>query len=120
MNIQDKYVVILNHYAKDIEAVGKIYTKSRTNPSIARDLPPTTGKILWARQLYRRIEQPMNIFISNKTILQLTEAKRIIKSYNQMSSVLIEYEVLYHRAWLRQVSLVITGIHASLLSKNPN
>lgn len=115
MNIQDKYVLILNHYAKDIDTVSKIYTKSRQNPSIARDLPPITGKILWARQLYRRIEQPMNIFIGNKTILQLPEAKRIIKNYNQMSAVLIEYELLYHRAWIRQVSLVISGINSTLL-----
>lgn len=118
LGIQEKYIRILSHYAKDIETVSKIYQKCRQQPPIARDLPPIAGKILWVRQLYRRISHPMQIFEANQTILQYPEAKRIIKNYNQMSAVLIEYEVLYHRTWLRQVELVISGIHASLIIKN--
>lgn len=119
LGIQDKYVRILSHYGKDIETVSKIYQKSRQQPPIARDLPPIAGKILWVRQLYRRISHPMSVFESNKTILQLPEAKKIIKNYNQLSAVLVEYEVLFHRTWLRQIELIITGIHASLLVKEP-
>ena len=74
-----------------------------------------SGRIVWARQLYKRIEEPMNIFISNKTILQYPEAKQIIKNYNQLSKVLLSYELLYHRGWLRQVDVVSTGIHSSIL-----
>jgi dynein heavy chain, axonemal len=51
-----------------------------------------------------RIQQPMNIFVENKTILQYPEAKKIIKNYNQLSKVLLSYELLYHR-----------GIHSSIL-----
>ena len=119
LGMQDKYARILNHYAKDIETVSKIYQKSRLQPPIARDLPPIAGKILWVRQLYRRINYPMSVFEANKTILQYPEAKKIIKNYNQMSAVLVEYEVLYHRTWLRQVELVLSGIHASLIVKHP-
>ena len=36
-----------------------------------------------------------------------------------MSAVLIEYEVLFHRTWLRQVELVLSGVHASLIVKHP-
>ncbi len=119
LGIQDKYIRILSHYSKDIETVSKIYQKSRQQPPIARDLPPIAGKILWVRQLYRRIHYPMSVFEANKTILQYPEAKKIIKNYNQMSAVLIEYEVLFHRTWLRQVELVLSGVHASLIVKHP-
>ena len=119
LGIQDKYVRILSHYGKDIETVSKIYQKSRQQPPIARDLPPIAGKILWVRQLYRRISYPMSVFEANKTILQLPEAKKIIKNYNQFSAVLVEYEVLFHRTWLRQIELIISGIHASLIVKQP-
>jgi dynein heavy chain len=70
---------------------------------------------MWARQLYMRIQEPMNIFVGNKTILQYPEAKKIIKNYNQLSKVLLSYEILYHRGWRRQVDVVATGIHSSIL-----
>ncbi len=61
----------------------------------------------------------MEVFEANKKILLLPEAKKIIKNYNQLSAVLIEYEVLYHRTWIRQVEIVVSGIHASLIVKHP-
>ena len=118
INMHEKYVKLLMQYSRDIEMVAKIYTKSRLDPPIARDLPPVTGKILWARQLYSRIEQPMLVFQANKTILQYPEAKKVIKHYNQMSVVLIEYELLYYRAWSRHVQVVASGLHASIIIKN--
>jgi dynein heavy chain len=63
----------------------------------------------------------MDIFVSNKTILQYPEAKQIIKNYNELSKVLLSYEMLYHRGWLRQVDVVSTGIHSSILIRvNPD
>lgn len=118
LGIQDKYARILSHYSKDIETVSKIYTKSRQQPPIARDLPPIAGKILWVRQLYRRISQPMSVFEANRTILTHPDARKIVKNYNQLAAVLVEYEVLHHRTWLRQIELVTSGVHASLIVKN--
>ncbi len=118
LSMNDKYLKLLAQYAKDIDSVSKVYQKSRLDPPVARDLPPITGKILWSRQLYRRIEQPMSIFEENKTILQFNEAKKIIKNFNHLSTVLIEYEVLYHRYWLKQIEIVLSGLHASLIIKN--
>ena len=53
-----------------------------------------------------------------KTILQYPEAKQIIKNYNKISAVLVEYELLYHRAWLRHVDVVLSGLHCSLIIKD--
>jgi len=61
------------------------------------------GRIAWARQLSRRIEQPMLAFEQHATILKSDEARKLIKYYNKLTKVLLEYEILYHRAWLRQV-----------------
>ena len=74
-----------------------------------------SGRIMWARQLYLRIQQPMDVFVANTNILEYPEAKKIIKNYNQLSKVLLSYEILYHRGWHRQVDVVSTGIHASIL-----
>ena len=62
-----------------------------------------TGKIAWARQLYRRIQEPMEVFKQQGKLLEMPEAKKIIKNFNKLAKVLLEFEMLYHRGWLRQV-----------------
>ena len=45
----------------------------------------------------------MEVFQQHPTILQGNEAKRIIKNFNKLAKVLLEFELLYHRGWIRQV-----------------
>ncbi|CAF3729197.1 unnamed protein product [Adineta steineri] len=115
IGLNEKYAKILQQYSKDLDLVAKIYQKNSKEPPIPRDLPPVSGRIIWSRQLYKRIQEPMNVFSENQTILQYPEAKKIIKNYNQLSKVLLSYELLYHRGWLRQVDVVATGVHSSIL-----
>ncbi|XP_014347801.2 dynein axonemal heavy chain 5 [Latimeria chalumnae] len=119
LGIDEKYQRILQNYGRDIEIVSKIYTKQKNEPPIARDLPPIAGKILWARQLFRRIHEPMDLFQQHPKLLQTAEAKRIIRNYNKVAKVLLEFEVLYHRGWLKQIEVAKTGLQASLLVKAP-
>jgi dynein heavy chain len=37
-------------------------------------------------------------------VLRNAEAKPVIRNYNKIAKVLLEFEVLYHRAWLQQVN----------------
>ena len=109
MPIEEKYKFILQLYSRDLDMVAKMYRNFRLEPIIARDLPPVAGKIAWARQLYRRISEPMEIFKKQGTCLDTSDAKRVIRNYNRLAKVLVEYEILYHRGWLRQVGLFIAG-----------
>ena len=45
----------------------------------------------------------MEMFQKYPTILQTADAKKIIKNYNKLAKVLLEFEVLYHQAWMKQV-----------------
>ncbi|XP_015212531.2 dynein axonemal heavy chain 5 isoform X1 [Lepisosteus oculatus] len=118
LGIDDKYQRILQNYGRDIEMASKIYTKQKNEPPIARDLPPVSGRILWARQLFHRIQEPMDLFQQHPSVLQTPEAKRIIRNYNKVAKVLLEFEVLYHRGWLRQIETAKAGLQASLLVKS--
>ncbi|MBN3290180.1 DYH5 protein, partial [Polypterus senegalus] len=60
----------------------------------------------------------MELFQQQPSVLQTAEAKRIIRNYNKVAKVLLEYEVLYHRGWIRQVEVAKTGLQASLLVKS--
>ncbi|CAH1798803.1 unnamed protein product, partial [Owenia fusiformis] len=119
LDLSEKYNKILHDYGKDLEAVRKIYQKSKSEPPIARNLPPVAGKIAWARQLYRRIESPMKIFKKKSEFLRSSEAKKIVRNYNKMAAVLMEFEMLYHRGWFRAVDAAKSGLNASLLVKHP-
>ncbi|XP_078222058.1 dynein axonemal heavy chain 5 isoform X3 [Callithrix jacchus] len=119
LGIDDKYRLILENYGADIDTISKLYTKQKYDPPLARNQPPIAGKILWARQLFHRIQQPMQLFQQHPAVLSTAEAKPIIRSYNRMAKVLLEFEVLFHRAWLRQIEEIHVGLEASLLVKAP-
>lgn len=103
LNVAEKYTTILQRFGREIENTAKNYQRNKNDPPIARDLPPISGKITWARQMFRRISEPMEEFQQRPKLLQSNEGKKIIRNYNKLAKVLMEFEVLYHRAWLRQV-----------------
>ncbi|KXJ25255.1 Dynein heavy chain 5, axonemal [Exaiptasia diaphana] len=117
--VQEKYERILTYFGRDIETIQKIYQRHKNDPPVAWDLPPIAGKIAWARQMYRRIQEPMELFQRYPAILQTSEGKKIIKNYNKMAKVLLEFELLYHQAWIKQVEVIKTGLQASLLVRHP-
>ncbi|KAL8182704.1 UNVERIFIED_CONTAM: hypothetical protein K2H54_062241 [Gekko kuhli] len=119
LGTDDKYQVILQNYGHDIEMVSKLYTKQKNDPPVARNLPPVAGKILWARQLFLRIQSPMSLFQQHPTVLRATGARPIIRNYNRVAKALLEFEVVYHRGWLQQVELMKAGLKVSLLVKAP-
>ncbi|CAL8289381.1 unnamed protein product [Merluccius merluccius] len=119
LGIGDKYQHILQNYSRDIEMVSRTYTKQKLAPPIGRDLPPVAGRIMWARQLYRRIQEPMDLFQQQAGVLSTVEAKRIIRNYNRVARVLLEYEMLYHHGWMQQMDGARLGLQASLLVRSP-
>lgn len=85
-DLENKYMVIFQNYAKDLDAVQKLYEKNKYEPPVPRNAPPVAGNIMWARQLLRRIEAPMQRFAQNKNLLAAKESKKIIKTYNKVRS----------------------------------
>ncbi|XP_053396215.1 dynein axonemal heavy chain 5-like isoform X3 [Mercenaria mercenaria] len=120
LDINEKYMKVLTAYGKDLENIRKLYQKFKQEPMIPRNLPPVAGRIAWARQLYRKIEMPMRAFKTKPEILKNAEAKKIVRNYNKMAGVLMEYEMLYHRGWIRAIEAAKSGLNASLLVRHPD
>mmetsp|Transcript_5388 Transcript_5388/g.12712 ORF Transcript_5388/g.12712 Transcript_5388/m.12712 type:complete len:4322 (-) Transcript_5388:507-13472(-) len=119
-DLDSKYLVIFQNYAHDLEAVQHLYEKHKYAPPVPRNAPPVTGNIMWARQLLRRIESPMLKFAQNKTLMATKESKKIVKMYNKVAKALIEFEALWHQAWLRSIEQCKAGLAAPLLVQHPN
>ncbi|XP_070691188.1 dynein axonemal heavy chain 5 [Pempheris klunzingeri] len=119
LGIDEKYQRILQNYGRDIEMVSRIYMKQKLDPPIGRDLPLVAGRIMWARQLSSRIQGPMDLFQQHPGVLSTPEAKRIIRNYNRVARVLLEYEMLYHHSWMKKMEDARVGLQASLLVRSP-
>ncbi|KAK1173586.1 dynein heavy chain 5, axonemal isoform X1 [Acipenser oxyrinchus oxyrinchus] len=119
LDMTDKYLVVLQRYGKDLDLVRKLYQKQKDNPPTPRNIPPVAGKIMWARQLFRKIDGPMKVLKKKTEIMKVPEMKKIIRNYNKMAAVLLEFELLYHRGWCRAAELGRQGLSASLLVRHP-
>lgn len=56
------YEDALDKFLEEIESVRDRYNDERQKMLVARNLTPIAGRILWARQFYERIAEPMNIY----------------------------------------------------------
>nr|Q39575.1 RecName: Full=Dynein gamma chain, flagellar outer arm [Chlamydomonas reinhardtii]7KZM_C Chain C, Dynein gamma chain, flagellar outer arm [Chlamydomonas reinhardtii]7KZN_C Chain C, Dynein gamma chain, flagellar outer arm [Chlamydomonas reinhardtii]7KZO_C Chain C, Dynein gamma chain, flagellar outer arm [Chlamydomonas reinhardtii]8GLV_AD Chain AD, Dynein gamma chain, flagellar outer arm [Chlamydomonas reinhardtii]8GLV_AX Chain AX, Dynein gamma chain, flagellar outer arm [Chlamydomonas reinhar len=118
-DLENKYMVIFQNYAKDLDAVQKLYEKNKYEPPVPRNAPPVAGNIMWARQLLRRIEAPMQL-AQNKNLLAAKESKKNIKTYNKVAKALIEFETLWHQAWIKSIEQCKAGLAAPLLVQHPD
>ena len=118
-DLDSKYMVIFHNYGLDLETVQKMYEKHKALPPMSRNSPPVAGNIKWARQLLRRIEEPMRKFQANKNIMTTKESKKIIRTYNKVARALIEFETLWHYAWTKSIDSAKAGLNATLIIRHP-
>ncbi|XP_029442962.1 dynein heavy chain 5, axonemal-like [Rhinatrema bivittatum] len=119
LDFTEKYMMVLHRYSRDLDLVRKLYQKQKENPPAPRNVPPITGKIMWARQLFRKIDQPMKFLKTRPEVLKCVEMKKVIRNYNKMAAVLMEFELVYHRGWCKCADVAKNGLHASLLVRHP-
>ncbi|KNE55648.1 hypothetical protein AMAG_01535 [Allomyces macrogynus ATCC 38327] len=120
LDLESKQYAVFQQYTKrDLEGIRKLYQKNKDAPPIPRNTPPVAGAIAWARQLYRRIERPMVFFTEHTNVLALPDAKKHVKNYNRIARALIEFEMLYHQAWLGTIDQAKVGLQATLLVADP-
>ncbi|KFU84710.1 Dynein heavy chain 8, axonemal, partial [Chaetura pelagica] len=111
---------ILQHYVGELEAIKKLYQIQKDDPPLARNMPPVAGKIRWARQLYKRIYEPINYFHKKSNILKSPGGKEVVRLYNRIVRVIVELEVAYHKAWMKEVSQLQYPLQATVFICHPN
>ncbi|NXE58453.1 DYH8 protein, partial [Calcarius ornatus] len=110
---------ILQHYVAELEATKQLYQTQKDDPPLARNMPPIAGKILWVRQLFRRINEPISYFHKHSDILASPEGKAVVQSYNKLAYVLVEFEVVYHNAWMKEMSQLQYLLQSTIFVRHP-
>uniref|UniRef100_A0A8C9NK88 Dynein axonemal heavy chain 8 n=1 Tax=Serinus canaria TaxID=9135 RepID=A0A8C9NK88_SERCA len=110
---------ILQHYVAELEATKQLYQTQKADPPLARNMPPIAGKILWVRQLFRRVNEPITYFHKHSDILASPEGKAVVQSYNKLAYVLVEFEVVYHNAWMKEMSQLQYLLQSTIFVRHP-
>lgn len=103
VQVSTKYPLILEKFKRDLLFVQEDYNKHRHSPPSLRNLPPVAGSIAWSRQLYQHISKPVQLFKNLPGLLDLPEARKVIRSYNRLAQVLVEYELVHLRSWQHKI-----------------
>ncbi|XP_022920277.2 dynein axonemal heavy chain 8 [Onthophagus taurus] len=119
LNLDDRYLEALEMFQNEIGELRDRYNEERQNPLIPRCMPPISGRIMWIRQLYSRIEDPMDIFKLKCRVMRHRKAQKCIQMYNALATVFVYYEQIYHKAWFNHLGHVRCGLSAPILIKNP-
>ncbi|TKS87316.1 Dynein heavy chain 5, axonemal [Collichthys lucidus] len=120
LDLKQHYLLLLQRYSRELELLRKTYQRQRDSPPIGRNLPPVAGRILWCRQLFRKIEAPMLILKKKLDILKGPDMTKVIRSYNKIAVVLLQYEVLHLQGWGQAAESAPHCLNAALLVRHEN
>ena len=118
-DLEAKLGVVVNDYAAELAAVQENYEKNKHAPPAPRNMPPVAGNLMWARHLLRRIEEPMQRFQGNPTVMSTPGTKKVVKVYNKVARTLVAFEVLWFEAWRKSVEAARAGLQATLIIRHP-
>lgn len=64
----------------ELEVLRDRYNEERQSPLVPRNMPPVSGRIMWIRHFYKRIEEPMEVFKTKPRVIlkQLHESRKNI------------------------------------------
>uniref|UniRef100_A0A803V1B2 Dynein axonemal heavy chain 8 n=1 Tax=Ficedula albicollis TaxID=59894 RepID=A0A803V1B2_FICAL len=102
-----------------VKFMSELYQTQKEDPPLARNMPPIAGRILWVRQLFRRVNEPITYFHKHSDILASPEGKAIVQSYNKLAYVLVEFEIVYHTAWMKEISQLQYPLQSTIFVRHP-
>ena len=118
-DLEHKYLAIFKLYGEDLNAIHALYDKYKADPPVPRNMPRIAGNINWSRQLLRRITSPMSYFQENPKVFHPKESKKIVKHYNKLARMLLEFEALWFQAWQRSCDAAKRGLRSPLIVLQP-
>ena len=114
-DLDGKYLLIFKLYGDELTNIQAMYERCKDSPPIARNCPRVAGNIQWSRQLLRKITQPMKTFQLIPKVFQPKESRKIVKHYNKLAKVLIEFESVWYHAWVKSSEMAKQGLRSKLL-----
>lgn len=109
--LEKKHITLLESYKLDLKTVQHIFLEGRPlvdrleeKAPIAKNQPPITGALNWARGLMERIKEPIEKLSNlNQAVTEREEYKDVQKLHSSLMKSLKEYEELKIQEWEKEV-----------------
>ncbi len=127
--LHTQYGVLFARFADDVAAVEAAYKRESGRPPLLRDMPPVVSAICWARQLSRRIAEPLATFrdIASSGWFSMKDdvvvatvgggeggvrgsegtSRRTLKRSRKLLRALAEFELRYTEEWVKYTSRAV-------------
>ncbi|XP_057356823.1 dynein axonemal heavy chain 9 isoform X5 [Manis pentadactyla] len=110
-DVADKYLVLIQMFNKDLDAVRIIYSQHVQEEaefgfsSVHKNMPTVAGGLRWVQELRQRIQGPFTNFgCITHPCMESAEGKCTIQKYEAMLSLLEKYETSLYDDWCQTVS----------------
>lgn len=73
-----KYAILVDQFSTELDDAKSIFDNQKNDPPLHKNQPPTAGRLKWANELLRRIQEPRQRFnLITNPILESEEAKLV-------------------------------------------
>ncbi|XP_017170010.1 dynein axonemal heavy chain 9 isoform X1 [Mus musculus] len=127
-DVSQKYLALIRMFSTELDAVRVIYSQHIQKEAehgfspVHKNMPTMAGGICWAQELRQRVKGPFGNFKNIPHLyLQSAEGKRMIQKYEDLLSLLEEYERRLYEDWCQTVSEKSQyNLSLPLLHRDPN
>ena len=114
--IQRKYANVLTKFIKELDFLKRCFLSQKEDPPFPKNIPDTAGRLIWIRQLLKKLMDPCHV-LQNKCpdLLKTKEARKVIKNVNALALVLMEYEIIQVKKWENSIDKVKQALHSNIL-----
>ncbi|CBY35492.1 unnamed protein product, partial [Oikopleura dioica] len=99
-----KYKVLLETFDEELNTCKDIYDSCYEDPPLHKNQPPTAGKLKWANELLRRIQEPRDRFnLVESPLVQTEDAQIIFKKFEQMVDLINDFKKQTYAKWIATV-----------------
>lgn len=112
LHLDERYLEAMEMFHIELGELRDKYNEDRQTPTMPRNMPPVSGRVMWVRHLYKRMEESMNTFLTKPRVMRHRNVQKCIQLYNALAMVFIHYEQIYHEAWYKFAGQVSFEINA--------
>ncbi|EUB62286.1 Dynein heavy chain 5, axonemal [Echinococcus granulosus] len=111
-----RYRQLCDRLMQEINNIMDQFQTNFASPPLGRNMPPFGGRIAWARNFYRRLEEPMNAICTKAPKALISpDGQDLVSAYNEVTGKIVGYEIAVYQTWTKLILKKLNGLSASLI-----
>ncbi|KAF4667709.1 Dynein heavy chain 10, axonemal [Perkinsus chesapeaki] len=99
--MKEKFADIVVQYGNEVKKMTEVFQRHKNHPRIAKNAPPVSGAIAWARNILERVKRPIMAFRSMQSLLDSPTGQQACGEYIELGKAILKYEKELFAEWQR-------------------